>query len=101
MIHPEPSALAGKTVVIRDDIKILGGKEYRVEDWWDRVSGKSWMFCEGNVACLNYAARTGFSKLPIPTDDEVLYGKIGSFGHLVHISEIVEKTAISKAEKGE
>lgn len=46
------------------------------------------MSADGNPACMNYAIRAGFSDLP--TDDEVLYGKIGGFGHLVHISEIEE-----------
>ena len=93
MKHPEPSPLAGKTVKIKDGIthqqvENFGGSEYRVEDWWDRVAGKSWMFCDGNPACLVYAMRTGFSKMPVPSDDEVLYGKVGALGHLVHISEI-------------
>jgi hypothetical protein len=35
---------------------------------------------------LIYSFRVGYSGLPL--DDEVLYGKIGPFGHLVHISEI-------------
>lgn len=26
----------------------------------------------------------------LPLDNEVLYGKVGQFGHLVHISEIEE-----------
>ena len=64
----------------------FGGSDYRVEDWWDRVAGKSWMDCNGNPACLIFAMRSGLAGLP--TDDEVLYGKVGSFGHLVHISEI-------------
>lgn len=65
----------------------LGGTEYQVEDWWDRVSGKSWTDSDGNPAALEYAFRAGATNLPI--DDEVLYGKIGSLGHLVHISEVV------------
>jgi hypothetical protein len=32
--------------------------------------------------------RTGFSEIPVPTDDEVLYGKINGLGHLIHISEL-------------
>ncbi len=89
-MHNTKSPLAGKTVKIKAEANQLGGQEYRVEDWWDRVSGKSWGVCQGNPACLNYAVRTGFSKTPIPFDDEVLYGKIGCFGHLVHLSEIEE-----------
>lgn len=93
MKHSNPSPLAGTTVKIKDGIKhpqveSFAGSEFQVEDWWDRLGQGSWMMCEGNPACLVYAMRTGFAKPPIPTDDEVLYGKVGSFGHLVHISEI-------------
>jgi len=37
-----------------------------------------------------YGMRCGLSEIPIPIDNEVLYGKIDGLGHLVHISEIVE-----------
>ncbi len=95
MIHESQSELAGKTVQIKANVEhpqvsAFGGSEYRVEDWWDRVGNGSWMFAKGNPACLVYAMRTGFSKTPVPDDDEVLYGKVGIFGHLVHISEITE-----------
>ena len=91
LIHNKPSELAGTTVKISDtakhfQVEDFGGSEFRVEDWWDRVAGKSWTRCDGNPACI-YAFRAGTSSLP--PDDEVLYGKIGAFGHLVHISEIV------------
>ncbi len=93
MLHATSSDFAGKTVKIKPGVKHpqvsdFGGSEYRVEDWWDRVSEGSWMDAKGNPACLVYAMRTGFSENPTPMDDEVLYGKVGMFGHLVHISEI-------------
>ena len=92
-MHQKASPLARRTVRIKSDVKHpqmadFGGSEFRVEDWWDRIAGKSWGVCDGNPACLVYAIRTGFSKTPVPPDDEVLYGKVGPFGHLVHISEI-------------
>ena len=92
-MHTEPSTLAGKIVKIKKDVKHpqhndFGGSEYRVEDWWDRLDQGSWMTCAGSPACLVYAMRVGFNMPVIPTDDEVLYGKVGSFGHLLHISEI-------------
>jgi hypothetical protein len=86
MIHEEPSPLAGQTVALKE-----GGHEYRVEDWWDRVGGQSWMDMAGNPACLNYAVRSAKEGLPI--DDQVLYGKIGAFGHLIHVSEIENEDA--------
>lgn len=96
MIHKEPSPLSGEIVKIKSHVKHpqnpdFGGSNYRVEDWWDRVSGSSWMNARGNPACLVYAMRTGFSETPIPTDNEVLYGKVGLFGHLVHVSEIEDQ----------
>ena len=94
MIHDKPHKLAGKTVKIKLNVEhpqyVIAGKEFRLEDWWDRVHGKSWMDCVGNPACLIYALRTGMSKLDIPTDNEVVYGKVGMFGHLLHVSELEE-----------
>jgi len=95
MIHQTDSPLKGKTVKIKANakhpqVKNFGGSEFLVENWWDKVSGGSWMFADGNPACMIYAIRTGFSENTVPIDDEVLYGKIGCFGHLVYISEIEE-----------
>lgn len=84
MKHEQESALAGQTVMIESGQ--FEGQEYIVEDWWDRVTGKSWMICKGNPACLDYAARSAIEKMPI--DDNVLYGKIGMFGKLIHVSQI-------------
>lgn len=97
MKHDKPHPLAGKTVLIKETARSvpnmadvagrnLAGQEYVIEDWWDRVAGKSWMDCNGNPACMNYGMRSGFAGLP--TDDEVVYGKIGHFGHLIHVSEL-------------
>jgi len=79
------SKLAGKTIIIKKGT--YKGAEYLVEDWWENVYGQSWMFCKGNPACLKYAMRGGL-KDNLPTDNEVLYGKIGGLGELIHISEI-------------
>lgn len=83
--HAAPHSHAGKTVKIKSGQH--AGSDYRVEDYWDRVSGESWMFAEGNPACIQYALRTGLHD-KVPTDDEVVYGKIGSIGHLLHVSEL-------------
>lgn len=88
--HSEPSPLAGTTIRVR--LMNYSSKEkeevdYRVEDYWDRVGGKSWMDMKGNPACMNYGIRSGLEGLPF--DDEVLYGKVGSFGHLIHVSEVL------------
>lgn len=85
-LHDQAFHLAGKTVTIKNgDLK---GKEYRIEDYWDRLSGKSWGLCQGNPACLIYAMRIGLQEFRVPSDDEVLYGKIDGLGHLVHLKEI-------------
>lgn len=86
MLHTDSHPLAGKTVIIRSGE--FAGEEYRIEDWWDRVAGRSWQVCDGNPACLDYAMRAAFEKLPI--DNEVIYGKFGSFGKLIHISQLGE-----------
>jgi hypothetical protein len=90
-MHNESHPAAGKIVRIKKDAKHpqmpdFGGSEYRIEDWWDKLAGKSWMDSTGNFACVIYAIRNVENKLPL--DNEVVYGKIGCFGHLVHISEI-------------
>lgn len=60
---------------------------FEVEDWWDKMTGGSWMDAEGNPAAIVYALRAGTNGLPF--DDEVVYGKINNLGHLVHTSEIL------------
>jgi len=93
-IHPEPHLLAGKTVLVPSknfELEIKGRAptlDFVVEDWWDRVSGYSWKRGNGNFACSNYYARQTI--LHLPYDDEVIYGKIGAFGYLAHVSELQE-----------
>ena len=85
--HP----LAGKTVVLRvaqDDPDHLNGQEFRLEDWCENVLGCSWMNATGNPAAMKYGMRSGFANLP--TDNEVVYGKAGPYGYLVHVSELGE-----------
>lgn len=91
-MHAEKSPLAGKPVTIKKTSTHLqypkwAGSKFHVEDWWDRVGGKSWMDSDGNPACLVYAMRSVNNKLPM--DNEVLYGHQESgFGSLIHVSEI-------------
>ena len=81
MKHVEPFEGAGKTYE-------WDGEPFVVEDFWDRVYGKSWMMSDGNPAALKYAVRSALK--PLPMDDEVVYGKRGYLGHLVHVSELTE-----------
>lgn len=86
MIHQEPSPLAGQTV----KIEVMGSAfDYVVEDWWDRINGKSWKISDGNPAALKYAMRIAGTELPL--DDQVLYGKVNGMGELVHIGEIIKE----------
>ena len=94
-MHKVKSVLAGKLVKVKLSVRHpqvpnFGGSEILIADWWDRIAGKSWGNCDGNPACLVYAARTGLSEIPVPSDDEVLYGKLNGLGHLVHMSELEE-----------
>jgi len=82
------SAMAGKTVKIKQEANGIGGREIVIEDYWYNVSGKSWKESNGNPAALNYAMRTAIGSMQIPMDDEVLYGKIGGLGYLVHVNEL-------------
>ena len=84
MIHKDRHPLAGQTVMIKSGE--MESQEYRIEDWADRVMGNSWIFMAGNPTCLQYAIRGVHDSLP--TDDNVLYGKIGGLGYLVHVQEI-------------
>lgn len=80
--------------------------EMYIEDWWDRITGGSWMEANGNPAAIHYAMRAGVSGLPI--DDDVLYGKdMRGMGHIIHLSEIQgvpepvrEATAITRVPGG-
>lgn len=93
-MHDTTHPLAGKTVRLAETAQdplrglVVPGAEYRVEGWWDQLTGGSWMFAEGNFAALHYAQRSGLVGLPL--DDEVVYGHIGDYGHLVHVRELGE-----------
>lgn len=88
-MHNESHPLAYKTVTLNENAKdpvqgqVVAGAEFMVEDWWDKLTGKSWMFSDGNFAALHYAMRDPSNT---PLDDEVVYGKIGALGHIVHVS---------------
>lgn len=90
-MHKEMSKLAGKTVkIVKGE---FAGQEYRVEDWWDRVYGKSWMDSNGNPAALEYALRK------VPFDDEVLYGKIGPMAILSILMKLRSRGRIHERRK--
>lgn len=90
MNHLEQHPQAGQTITIHRKGE-PGEEQFTVEDWCDRVMGQSWMWMSGNHAVRNYAYHAGLTGLPV--DDEVVYGKIGAFGYLVHVTEFVEEKA--------
>lgn len=55
------------------------------------VFGCSWLDANGNPAALEYALRIGFygenNNVNLFSED-VLYGKVGYFGHLFHVNEL-------------
>lgn len=78
-------------VKLKTDVKtnmqeMQAGEEVEVEGYWDDVTGGSWMWAQGNPACLVYAMRSATKGLPV--DDEVVYVKYGGFGSLIHVSEL-------------
>lgn len=95
-MHTESHLKKGQTVKIRLRAAHaqLDGLEHDlvVEDWWDKLTGKSWGMSDGNPAALVYGMRIGFAKAFDMVDDEVVYGKIGPFGHLIHESEIIDES---------
>lgn len=92
MEHDTPHRWAGKEIRIKPAAPLLDMNSdvidddvYVVEDWWDRVSGGSWT-TSPTPAAFAYAMRTVVGRIPI--DDEVVYGKVGAFGHLLHKTEL-------------
>lgn len=84
-MNRDPHDKAGQVVTIVSGQ--FAGENYRVEDWWDRLTGKSWMISDGNPACLDYAIRAAHDRLP--TDDDVVYGHLNNgLGKLIHISQL-------------
>lgn len=91
---------AGKTVKVKNGVGIntfgqdMSGADFVIEDWCENVLGCSWMNANGNPAALEYAMRTGLNNdenrpyVPIFSND-VVYGKVGPFGHLFHINELM------------
>lgn len=90
-MHDNNHPLAGKRVKLNENAKdpaheVVPGTAFVIEDWWDHLTGGSWMNANGNFAAMKYAMRAGMTGMDV--DDEVVYGKISGLGHLVHVSEL-------------
>ncbi len=84
-MHTQCHPLAEKTVILSN------GKQFIVIDWWDRISGESWIKPNGNLVVIEYAVRVTMANINgfnIPMDDEIVYGKVDGNGYLIHKSEI-------------
>lgn len=89
---------AGETVKIKNgvgkgfQVGDMSGMDFIIEDWCENVIGCSWMNANGNPAALEYAMRHSLygdnNNVPMFSND-VVYGKIGSLGHLLHINELI------------
>ena len=77
-----------------EKVKIIkgtyAGNEYLVEGYWDEITGQSWLDTTFNAAIMQYAMRTlkDENLKEYQECDEVLYGKIGIYGHLIHVTEV-------------
>lgn len=86
---------AGETMRINDAAmtlptgQVLSGRSIVIEDYWQNISGQSWINSDANPTVLMYAMRTGLQG-GIPIDNEVVYGKVAGLGVLVHVSELEE-----------
>lgn len=88
---------AGHTVKTKQGVGInsfgqdMSGQDFVIEDWWENVAGYSWMSANGNPADWEYAIRIekygNSNNVPIFSND-VVYGKIGVFGHIFHVNEL-------------
>lgn len=100
-MHTEKHDQAGEVVQVTLKAPILGGTDtglkvmsFRIEDWWDHMTGTSWMESGGNPAALAYAMRSiipaADAATSLPIDDNVIYGHntASNMGHLIHVSEL-------------
>lgn len=85
--------LAGQTVTLinaQDPVRgmVVAGAKFCVEDSvaalldspvWSGVTTTNW-------AVANYRIRA--ARIDLPVDENVVYGKIGGLGHIVHESEL-------------
>jgi len=95
-MHNRQHPLSGAKVKLNDTTKdpvrgmVMPGMVYRIEGWWDSLTGESWTESSGNPAAMQYTIRVATSG-HVPLDDEVVYGHINGIGHLVHVSELSEE----------
>jgi hypothetical protein len=85
-MHSKPHPRAGKTVAVsfRGSTRSVS---FRLEDWHDRVFGKSWQDAPVDVVERDYSFRVSADYLP--RDNEVVYGMLSGSRYIVHATELV------------
>ena len=83
----------GQTFRVKDTVKDyssqqISGKDITILGYWDELTGTGWGESHGNMAACMFAFRMGLAGYPPPSNDQVLYGKIGSLSYLVCIDEL-------------
>ena len=81
-MHSSEHPLARTTVTVKSGP--YAGKQYEIEDWFDRVVGTSWK----NLVFREHGAAMQYEMSGQTKDDEVLYGKIGGFGYAINVEHI-------------
>lgn len=83
MVHAKAHPLANQKVgIVKGQHK---GKVFEVQDWADRLP-------EGTVLLTDsFIYKTRREEAELPYDQEIVYGKIGHFTHLVHATELDTK----------
>ena len=89
------SKYKGKIVKIKPDTpnepngQMLADQDFIIEDYWINLTGESWLDTNlGNPAVYMYALRYGTLHSDDKDVDDVVYGKVDGYGHLLHISEL-------------
>lgn len=88
-------SLRGKKFRVRQSVgkglldRQLGGKIFVAEGYWHELTGKSWADWDlGNPAVYEFCKRTLGKYVDEPTENNVIYGHIDGYGHLLHEDEL-------------
>ncbi|QSR16034.1 hypothetical protein CA833_02285 [Novosphingobium sp. KA1] len=94
-MHRKAHPLAGQAVVVASGT--YEGQVFEIEDWWDRVAGESWIDCDENPVCVEYAMRAGADFDPL--DDEVVLGHLGDLEAIMHARHLPTPAAQDRARR--
>jgi hypothetical protein len=89
MAHDTEHPLAGKTVRISSKDGGYNGRDFTVQDWFDRLVPVEWKLLDQHPQVSQYSYHVGSANLP--ADEDVVYGKAGLIPMMVHTSELTEE----------